>query len=101
MPASPSKSRVALFAGSFDPITNGHVDVVGRAVRLADRLVVAIGIHPGKTPLFSADERLAMVDEVCAPLARAEGCELSPVTLAGLVVTAARTAGGTLVVGGS
>ncbi|MGA8495348.1 MAG: adenylyltransferase/cytidyltransferase family protein, partial [Xanthobacteraceae bacterium] len=46
----------ALFAGSFDPITNGHFDVVGHAVRLADRLVLAVGVHPGKTPLFSADE---------------------------------------------
>jgi pantetheine-phosphate adenylyltransferase len=100
MPASPAKSRVALFAGSFDPITNGHVDVVGKAVLLADRLVVAIGIHPGKTPLFSADERLAMIDEVCAPLARAAGCELSTVTFAELVVTAARRAGATMLVRG-
>jgi pantetheine-phosphate adenylyltransferase len=97
---APAKSRVALFAGSFDPITNGHVDVVGKAVHLADRLVMAIGIHPGKTPLFSADERLAMIDEVCAPLARAAGCELSAVTFAELVVTAARRAGATMLVRG-
>jgi pantetheine-phosphate adenylyltransferase len=100
MTALPAKSRVALFAGSFDPITNGHVDLVGKAVHLADRLVVAIGIHPGKTPLFSADERLAMIDEVCAPLARAAGCELSAVTFAELVVTAARQAGATMLVRG-
>ena len=100
MPAAPAKSRIALFAGSFDPITNGHVDVVAKAVRLADRLVVAIGIHPGKTPLFSVDERLAMIDEVCAPLARAAGCELSAVTFADLVVTAARRAGATMLLRG-
>jgi len=46
--------RVALYAGSFDPVTNGHIDVVRQAVRLADRLVLAIGVHPGKAPLFSA-----------------------------------------------
>src|SRR5215475_11895089 len=92
--------RVALFAGSFDPITNGHVDVVSKAVHLADRLVIAVGIHPGKTPLFSADERLAMIDEVCAPLARAAGCELSAVTFADLVVTAAQRAGATMLVRG-
>jgi pantetheine-phosphate adenylyltransferase len=100
MPASRSDRRVALFAGSFDPITNGHVDVVGKSVRLADRLVVAIGIHPGKTPLFSAEERQAMIDEVCAPLARAAGCELTTVTFADLVITAARRAGATILVRG-
>ena len=101
MPDSKQTSRrVALFAGSFDPITNGHVDVVGKAVRLAERLVIAVGIHPGKTPLFSADDRLAMIDEVCAPLARAAGCELSVVTFADLVVTAAQRAGATMLVRG-
>jgi pantetheine-phosphate adenylyltransferase len=100
MLAPRTNPRIALFAGSFDPITNGHVDVVGKAVHLADRLVVAIGVHPGKTPLFSAEERLAMIDEVCAPLARAAGCELATVTFAELVVTAARRVGATMLVRG-
>jgi len=99
MPA-PAQTRIAFFAGSFDPITNGHVDLVSKAVHLADRLVIAIGIHPGKTPLFSADERLAMIDEVCAPLARAAGCELATTTFAELVVSAARRVGATLLVRG-
>src|SRR5271168_4388431 len=92
--------RIALFAGSFDPITNGHVDVIGKAVRLADRLVLAIGIHPGKAPLFSAEDRLAMLEEVCTPLARAAGCEIAFGTFADLVVAAARRAGATLIVRG-
>jgi pantetheine-phosphate adenylyltransferase len=100
MPAPRTNPRIALFAGSFDPITNGHVDVVGKAVHLADRLVIAIGIHPGKTPLFSADERLAMIDDVCAPLARAAGCEFATTTFAELVVTAARRVGATMLVRG-
>ena len=62
--------RIALYAGSFDPVTNGHVDVVRQAARLADRLVLAIGVHPGKAPLFSAEERLAMLEETCGPAAR-------------------------------
>ncbi len=92
--------RIALFAGSFDPITLGHLDVVRNAVRLADMLVLAIGVHPGKTPLFSAQERQAMLEEICAPLAREAGCELACVTFAGLVVTAAREAGATVLIRG-
>jgi pantetheine-phosphate adenylyltransferase len=92
--------RIALFAGSFDPITNGHLDVVGKAVRLADRLVLAIGIHPGKTPLFSTDERLAMANEICVPLGRAAGCEVVCTTFANLVIAAARQAGATVLVRG-
>src|SRR5258708_34233491 len=93
-------SRIALYAGSFDPVTNGHVDVVRQAARLADRLVLAIGVHPGKAPLFSADERLAMLGETCAPIAKAAGCEFSAVTFDDLVVTAARRAGATLLIRG-
>ena len=92
--------RIALFAGSFDPITLGHLDVVRNAVRLADKLVLAIGVHPGKTPLFSAQERQALLEEICTPLAREAGCELACVTFAGLVVTAAREAGATVLIRG-
>src|SRR5437588_8619660 len=92
--------RVALYAGSFDPVTNGHLDVIRQAVRLADRLVVAIGLHPGKTPLFPAEDRLAMLAEVCAPLAAAAGCEFKTTTFDGLVVAAARDAGATLLIRG-
>jgi pantetheine-phosphate adenylyltransferase len=92
--------RTALYAGSFDPVTNGHLDVVRHAVRLADRLVLAVGVNPGKAPLFSADERMAMLQDICGPLARAAKCELQCVTFSGLVVEAARKAGATLLVRG-
>jgi pantetheine-phosphate adenylyltransferase len=92
--------RTALYPGSFDPVTNGHLDVVRRAVRLADRLVLAIGVHPGKAPLFSPDERVAMAQETCGPIARAAGCELACTTFADLVVTAAQREGATLLVRG-
>jgi pantetheine-phosphate adenylyltransferase len=92
--------RIVLFAGSFDPITLGHLDVVRAAVQLADRLVLAIGVHPGKTPLFAAQERVQMVNEVCAPLAQAAGCELACTTFADLVVAVAQREGATLLIRG-
>jgi pantetheine-phosphate adenylyltransferase len=92
--------RTALFPGSFDPATNGHLDIVRQAAAIADKLVLAIGAHHGKAPMFTADERLAMLQEVCAPVARAAGCELRCVTFADLVVSAARREGATLLVRG-
>ena len=92
--------RTALYAGSFDPVTNGHLDVVRHAVRLADKLVLAVGVNPGKAPLFSANERLGMLKDICGPIARAAKCELECVTFSGLVVEAARKAGATLLVRG-
>src|SRR5258705_12925997 len=91
---------LALYAGSIDPVTNGHGDVVRQAARLADRLVLAIGVHPGKAPLFSADERLAMLGGTCAPIAKAAGCEFSAGTFDDPVVTAARRSGGTPLIRG-
>jgi len=93
-------SRTALYPGSFDPVTNGHLDVVRQAVGLADRLVVAIGIHPGKKPLFPTEERLDMVREVFAPLAAKAGCAFECTTFDDLTVTAAQRAGATLLIRG-
>jgi pantetheine-phosphate adenylyltransferase len=93
-------ARSALFPGSFDPVTNGHIDLVRQAARLVDRLVLAVGTHPGKAPLFSVEERLAMLTETCGPPARAGGCELACVTFADLVVTAAQREGATLLIRG-
>jgi len=94
------RSRTALYAGSFDPVTNGHLDVMRQAMRLADRLVCAIGIHPGKTPLFSVEERAAMLEEVAAPLAKEAGCAFAVATFADLVVTAAQREGAGLLIRG-
>jgi pantetheine-phosphate adenylyltransferase len=93
-------ARIALYAGSFDPVTNGHLDVVRHAVRLVDRLVIAIGVHPGKTPLFTAEERTAMLHENCAAFAHEAKCEFSCVTFSHLVVDAARKAGATMLIRG-
>ena len=96
----PIMPRIALYAGSFDPVTNGHIDVVRHAAKLADKLVIAIGVHPGKAPLFTPDERLAMLEETCAPIAREAKCELSCITFSDLVVAAAQRVGATLLIRG-
>lgn len=54
-------SKTVLYPGSFDPVTNGHLDVLRQALNLADRIIVAIGVHAGKQPLFSFEERQAMI----------------------------------------
>ena len=92
--------RTAYYAGSFDPVTNGHVDVLVRACGLADRLVVGIGIHPGKTPLFSAQERAEMITASIADAAQTAGTEINIVTFADLVVHAARREGASMLIRG-
>src|SRR3954447_6956950 len=92
--------RTALYAGSFDPVTNGHLDVVRQAAGLADKLVLAVGVHPGKTPMFATKDRLAMLEEICGPVARKAGCRLACVTFDYLVITAANSAGATILIRG-
>ncbi len=92
--------RIALYPGSFDPVTNGHLDVVRHAVGLCDRLIVAIGVHPGKKPLFSTEERLEMAEIVFAPIAAAAGCAFDCTTYDNLTVTAAQKAGAGIMIRG-
>ena len=65
-------SIVAVYPGSFDPITNGHLDLIARGSRLADRLIVAILRNEAKQPLFSVEERVAMLEEVVKPYPNVE-----------------------------
>lgn len=92
--------RIALYPGSFDPVTNGHLDVVKHAVGLCDRLIVAIGVHPGKKPLYSTEERLEMVREVFGPVAAKAGCGFDASTYDNLTITAAQKAGATIMIRG-
>jgi len=92
--------RVALYPGSFDPVTNGHLDVVRQAVILCDRLVIAVGVHSGKKPLFSTDERLEMVQEVFGPVAAKAGCAFDATTYDNLTVAAAQQNGATIMIRG-
>lgn len=90
--------RIAFFPGSFDPMTNGHVDVLAGALELADRVVVAMGVNPRKKPLFSVDERMAMIAEVTASLSG--GDRVSVTHYDGLLIDAAREAGASIIVRG-
>jgi pantetheine-phosphate adenylyltransferase len=90
----------ALYAGTFDPITNGHIDVVRQAAKLAGRLVIAIGVHVGKVPLFTPDERLAMIEETCGAAVREQGCGFASITFDDLAVSAARRVGATVMIRG-
>ncbi len=90
--------RIALYSGSFDPFTNGHLDVLAGALTLADRVVVAIGIHPGKAPLFSFDERKQLI-EACVGGVDAAG-RVEVISFEGLAVDAACKHGASLIVRG-
>ncbi len=91
---------IALYPGSFDPVTNGHVDVVRHAAQLVGRLVIAVGVHPGKAPLFPADDRIAMLEDTCGVMVRKAGCEFACITFDDLAVSAARRVGATVMIRG-
>jgi pantetheine-phosphate adenylyltransferase len=85
--------RIGFYSGSFDPVTNGHMDVIARAARMVDALVIGIGVHPGKTPLFSNEEKAEMLKSETLALAKATGCRISSTMFDGLTVDAARASG--------
>lgn len=92
--------RTAIYPGSFDPLTNGHVDLLRASFSLCDRLVVAVGVHPSKTPLMAAEDRLELIVEVAGPLGAAAGVPVEARTFDGLVVGFAREIGATLLIRG-
>ena len=91
-----NEPRRALYSGSFDPITNGHLDIIRRGLRLFDEVVVAIGVHPGKKPLFTFDERVALIGEALG----GEMPGLKVIAFKGLVVDAARANGAAVLLRG-
>ena len=71
-------TRVGLYPGTFDPMHNGHLDILARAVKLVDKLVIGVAINIGKGPLFSLDERVAMVKRETAHLSKGVEIEVRP-----------------------
>jgi pantetheine-phosphate adenylyltransferase len=92
--------RVGLYPGSFDPVTYGHIDIVRRAARLVDRLVIAIGTHHDKHPLFTGEERVKLTKGVLGPIAESIGLALEIRTYGNLTVDAAKDANATVVIRG-
>ncbi len=82
-------TRIGFYSGTFDPVTLGHTDVIARAAGLVDRLVIGIGVHPGKAPLFDAAERKRMLEAETKPIAKASGTAIDVATFDNLVVNAA------------
>ena len=91
---------VGFYPGSFDPLTNGHLDVIERACKLVDELVVAVGTHATKRPLFSHQDRLALLRACLEPIGKRTDTHISVVDFDGLAVTAARQHGAKLIIRG-
>jgi len=90
----------ALCPGSFDPVTHGHLDIVERAAGLFDEVVVAVGVNASENRLFSADERIAMLQAEVKPIAAKTGTAIDIITFGGLAVEAAREIGAGVIVRG-
>ncbi|MBU6498700.1 MAG: pantetheine-phosphate adenylyltransferase [Rhodospirillales bacterium] len=93
-------SRVALYPGTFDPITNGHIDIIGRAARLADRLVVGVAMNIGKAPLFPLEERVELVQAECDIVSAKIGTPIEVRPFDTLLMSFAQSIGACMVVRG-
>ncbi len=93
-------TRTALYPGTFDPLTNGHMDIIRASLRLADRLVVAIGVHPAKSPMLDVADRKKLIETVAGPEAKKAGVALEVRTFGNLVVDFAAEVGATILIRG-
>src|ERR1700749_4678659 len=91
-------TRVGFYPGTFDPIHNGHLDIMGRAAKLVDRLVIGVAINAGKGPLFSLEERVDIVEQAVAPLRAKTEIVVQPYE--GLTMHFARELGASVIVRG-
>lgn len=92
--------RIGLYPGTFDPITLGHVDIIQRAATLVDRLVIGVAINRDKRPLFSLDQRVAMVEAECAEIARHGKVEIVVHPFENLLIDCARDVGAQMIIRG-
>ena len=92
--------RIGLYPGTFDPPTNGHIDIFGRAMKLVDELVIGVAVNESKKPLFSLDERVAMVKAECARLNGPGLAEIRVLPMHGLLMKFAEACGAQIIVRG-
>tara|TARA_R110002094_G_scaffold53154_8_gene64539 strand:- start:312 stop:806 length:495 start_codon:yes stop_codon:yes gene_type:complete len=92
--------RVGLYPGTFDPITLGHLDIIRRAASLVDKLVIGVAINRDKGPLFSLEERVAMLEEECVSLAKQTGVEIVAHPFENLLIDCARDVGAQTIIRG-
>ena len=92
--------RIGLYPGTFDPITLGHVDIIRRAAPLVDRLVIGVAINRDKGPLFSLEERVAMIEHECEALSRQMSTEIVVHPFENLLIDCARDVGAQVIVRG-
>jgi pantetheine-phosphate adenylyltransferase len=92
--------RIGLYPGTFDPVTNGHLDVIARAARLLDKLVVGVAINTGKGPMLNLDERVAMMKAEIEAIADKNGMTIEVVPFEGLLIHFARQLGASMIVRG-
>ena len=100
LPVPAASKRVGLYPGTFDPITNGHLDVIGRAARLLDRLVVGVAINLGKGPLFELEERVELVRAETRDIALRNNTVIDVVPFKDLLIDFARREGASMIVRG-
>ncbi len=92
--------RIGLYPGTFDPVTLGHTDIIQRAMALVDRLVIGVAINRDKGPLFSLEERVAMVEAECASIVARTGGEIVVHPFENLLIDCARDVGASIIIRG-
>ncbi|WP_022703494.1 pantetheine-phosphate adenylyltransferase [Pseudorhodobacter ferrugineus] len=92
--------RIGLYPGTFDPVTLGHTDIIQRAMALVDKLVIGVAINRDKSPLFTLEERVAMVEAECAAITAKTGGQIVVHPFENLLIDCARDVGATVIIRG-